>query len=83
VTPDNTTKELMTPSDKVILMYRDKLKEWDGLGWRIDFDRLQRESKKVAYAIPGPARREHKGWVLDPVPVVQANSEQAELTAVG
>jgi phenylpropionate dioxygenase-like ring-hydroxylating dioxygenase large terminal subunit len=83
VTPDNTTKELMTPSDKVILMYRDKLKEWDGLGWRIDFDRLQRESKKVAYAIPGPARREQKGWVLDPVPVVRAESEQAELTAVG
>ena len=73
----------MTPSDKVILMYRDKLKEWDDLGWQIDFDRLERESKKVAYAIPGPARREQKGWVLDPVPLVSAGSEQAGLKAVG
>ena len=83
VTPDTATKELMTPSDKVILMYRDKLKEWDDLGWQIDFDRLERESKKVAYAIPGPARREQKGWVLDPVPLVSAGSEQAGLKAVG
>jgi phenylpropionate dioxygenase-like ring-hydroxylating dioxygenase large terminal subunit len=83
VTPDSSTKELMTPSDKVILMYRDKLKEWDGRGWQIDFDRLERESKKIAYAIPGPARREQKGWVLDPVPTVDTGSEQADLKAVG
>ena len=29
VTPDTNTKELMTPADKVILMYREKLKEWE------------------------------------------------------
>jgi hypothetical protein len=83
ITPDASTKELMTPSDKVILMYRDKLVEWDALGWQIDFDRLERESKKIAYAIPGPARREQKGWVLDPVPVVDPETAKAELTAVG
>jgi phenylpropionate dioxygenase-like ring-hydroxylating dioxygenase large terminal subunit len=83
VTPDTSTKELMTPSDKVILMYRDKLKDWDERGWQIDFDRLERESKKIAYAIPGPARREQKGWVLDPVPTVDTGSEQADLKAVG
>jgi hypothetical protein len=67
----------------VILMYRDKLKDWDDRGWQIDFDRLERESKKIAYAIPGPARREQKGWVLDPVPTVDTGSEQAGLKAVG
>jgi phenylpropionate dioxygenase-like ring-hydroxylating dioxygenase large terminal subunit len=69
LTPATNTKELMTPSDKVILMYRDKLAEWDARGWRVDFDTLERDHTKVAYAIPCPARREQKGWVLDPVPL--------------
>ena len=83
VTPATNTKELMTPSDKVILMYRDKLKDWDRRGWRIDFEALQRQGKKVAYAIPGPTRREHKGWVLDTVPLVPGDSDRDGLQAVG
>ena len=69
VTPETNTKEFMTPADKVIVMYRDKLKKWEARGWRIDFDTVTSNSRGVAYAIPGPARREQKGWVLDPVPV--------------
>jgi len=83
VTPSTNTKEIMTPSDKVILMYRDKLKDWDGRGWRIDFEALQREGKNVAYAIPGPTRREHKGWVLDAVPLVPGESARDGLQAAG
>lgn len=83
VTPTTNTKELMTPSDKVIVMYREKLDEWDAKGWQIDFEMLVRDSKKVAYAIPSPARREQKGWVLDSVPLVPAGVSKTGIEAVG
>jgi phenylpropionate dioxygenase-like ring-hydroxylating dioxygenase large terminal subunit len=79
VTPETSTKEFMTPSDKVIVMYREKLTEWDERGWQIDFEELERTSKKVAYAIPGPDRRQHKGWVLDTVPMRSAEAHATEL----
>ena len=71
----------MTPSDKCIVMYRDRLKEWDAKGWRIDMDEVNRNRGKVAYAIPSPARRETKGWVLDSIPVVDASQVSARLKA--
>ena len=83
VTPDTNTKEFMTPSDQVILTYRDKLTEWAERGWCIDFDTLQATSKKVAYAIPGPARREQKGWILDSVPLMDAEAQREEIKAAG
>ncbi len=83
VTPTTNTKELMTPSDKVIVMYREKLDEWDAKGWQIDFEMLVRDSKKVAYAIPSPARREQKSWVLDSVPLVPAGVSKTGIEAVG
>lgn len=70
LTPDTNTKEFMVPSDKCILMYREWLRDWDAKGWRIDSDEARRNEKKVAYAIPSPQRREVKGWVLDPVPLI-------------
>jgi phenylpropionate dioxygenase-like ring-hydroxylating dioxygenase large terminal subunit len=70
VTPPTNTKEYMMPADKVILMYREKLKEWDALGWRLDTDAINAGAERVAYAIPSPARREQKGWVLDTVPLL-------------
>jgi phenylpropionate dioxygenase-like ring-hydroxylating dioxygenase large terminal subunit len=71
-TPPTRTKELMTPSDKVIGMYRDGLNEYEKLGWRIDTHRLNQERAKgnVVFAIPSPGRRESKAWVLDPTPLV-------------
>ena len=62
----------MTPSDKVIGMYRDGLNEYEKLGWRIDTHRLNQERAKgnVVFAIPSPGRRESKAWVLDPTPLV-------------
>ena len=72
LTPNSRTKELLMPADKVIGLYRDKLDEWDRNGWRIDSDKLNRIRAKgdTAFAIPCPARRETKGWVLDPVPLI-------------
>jgi hypothetical protein len=67
----------MVPADEPILRYRRKLKEWEQRGWRIDMAELNRTRQRVAYAIPSPERRNHKGWVLDAVPLVSP-SEKAE-----
>lgn len=72
LTPDTNTREFMVNSDKCILYYRESQKEWERRGWRIDMDEVNRNRGKLAYAIPSPARREQKGWVLDPVPLVGA-----------
>ena len=76
VTPETNTKEFMTPADQVIVMYRDKLSDWEARGWRIDFEKIQADSRKVAYAIPGPARREQKSWVIDSAPVIDASQSR-------
>jgi hypothetical protein len=81
LTPPTNTKEFMTPSDKCIVMYRDRLKEWDAKGWRIDMDEIRRNANKVAYAIPSPARREQKGWVVDAVPMIDARQAATKLKA--
>jgi phenylpropionate dioxygenase-like ring-hydroxylating dioxygenase large terminal subunit len=83
LTPPTSTKEFMLPADKVILMYREMLKEWDAKGWRIDTDAVERNSGKVAYAVPSPARRKRKGWVLDPIPVIAGEAPEAQLKAAG
>jgi phenylpropionate dioxygenase-like ring-hydroxylating dioxygenase large terminal subunit len=70
LTPSTNTKEFMVPADEPILRYRRKLKEWEQRGWRIDMAELNRTRGRVAYAVPGPERRHHKGWVIDPVPLV-------------
>jgi predicted pyridoxine 5'-phosphate oxidase superfamily flavin-nucleotide-binding protein len=74
VTPPTNTKEFMVPADKTILMYREKLAEWDSNGWRIDSGTVNCNRKKIAYAIPSPARRRHKGWVIDPIPLIPATA---------
>ena len=68
-TPDSTAKELLTPVDKPIYAYRDFLKKWDDKGWRIDWKELQAKRGDVAFAIPSPARRTEKNWILDTVPL--------------
>ena len=71
-TPPTNTKEFMLPADEPILRYRQKLKEWEERGWRIDMEELNRTRQRVAYAIPGPERRHLKGWVLDSVPLLNS-----------
>jgi predicted pyridoxine 5'-phosphate oxidase superfamily flavin-nucleotide-binding protein len=65
-------------------MYREALKEWDANGWRIDTDTVARNRRKVAYAVPGPARRQQKGWVLDSIPLLGAeDAAKPKLKATG
>ncbi|GMW06420.1 MAG: aromatic ring-hydroxylating dioxygenase subunit alpha [Gammaproteobacteria bacterium] len=78
LTPRTRTKEFFTPADTAIAKYRDKLQAWEDRGWRIDTDTVRRNSRRVAYAIPSPARRTQTGWVLDPVPLVAARAAARE-----
>lgn len=78
VTPQRNNREFMVPSDRCILLYRESQKEWASRGWRIDVEEIARTRNKVAYAIPSPARREHKGWVLDPIPLVAPDAADGE-----
>jgi nitrite reductase/ring-hydroxylating ferredoxin subunit len=68
--PTDTLHELMVPDDAIMVRYRERLREWERRGWRIDTDEAGRLRKRVAFAIPGPGRRQGGGWVLDPVPLV-------------
>jgi phenylpropionate dioxygenase-like ring-hydroxylating dioxygenase large terminal subunit len=81
LTPLKRTKELFTPADASIGKYRDKLKAWENRGWRIDMDEVNRNIRKVAYAIPSPDRRKHKGWILDAVPLMPAREQAVEMPA--
>jgi hypothetical protein len=73
-TPGSTTKEVLVPSDNAIVAYRQHLDEWEARGWRIDMETLRAKRGDVAYAIPCPARRTEKNWVLDPVPLLPAKA---------
>ncbi len=69
LTPRTNVHEIFVEHDKAIAHYRELIKKWEDRGWRIDSDQINRTLGKVAYAIPSPARRETKGWVLDPIPL--------------
>ena len=77
ITPRVNTKELFTPSDYPIGRYRERLKEWEARGWRIDCDKVREQERDTAFAIPSPARREQKGWVIDPIPLMPAMPARA------
>jgi phenylpropionate dioxygenase-like ring-hydroxylating dioxygenase large terminal subunit len=70
LTPDSNTKEVLVPSDRAVVVYREWLKKFDAKGWRIDFDQLKARKGKAAFAIPSPARRTSGNWVLETVPLV-------------
>jgi len=70
VTPRTNVHEIFVEHDRAVARYRERVREWEGCGWRIDADEVTRTGGKVAYAIPSPARRKVKGWVLDPIPLL-------------
>lgn len=72
LTPSSAAGELLMPADRIIAQYREKLREFHGRGWRIDTETLKQAHARgdIIYAIPSPARRESKAWVLEPVPLV-------------
>ena len=73
---------MLTPADKPIFRYRDFLQNWDDRGWRIDWSELQDKRGDVAFAIPCPARRTEKNWVLDEVPLVPAEKKKPALKGI-
>jgi len=81
LTPATNTREFMLPADKPILLYREKLKEWEALGWRMDIDSIAATQGKTAYAIPSPQRRSQKGWVIDPIPLIKPISKVTKRAA--
>ncbi len=83
-TPPSRARELLMPADKVIYLYRDSLDEWTRRGWRIDTGALRQAADRgdVMYAIPSPARRDTKGWVLESVPLVPASPVETGSTPV-
>jgi len=79
-TPLSPTKEVLMPADKAIAAYRDWLKKFDDMGWRINWREFSaRHGVDKAYAIPSPARRTSGNWVLDPVPLIKDRAEREKL----
>ena len=63
--------EFIVPADDILMLYRQRLKEYEERGWRMDLDELQRNKGRVAYAIPSPRRGEESGgWAITPVPLL-------------
>lgn len=72
VPPVTNVRENLMPSDRQMARYRERLKEWEARGWRIDVETVRRTRDNAAYAIPSPARRESRHWTLEPVPLIPA-----------
>ncbi len=76
-TPETSTKEVLVVGDECIGQYRKHLGEWESRGWRLDMRALRANAGDVACAIPSPARRREKNWVLDPAPLLPAGAGAA------
>ncbi len=75
LSPRDTSHEFLLEDDAIMLRYRERLAEWRARGWQIDLERLRATARTCAYAIPGPERRTAKGWVLAPVPLLEAGGQ--------
>jgi len=77
LTPISNTKEVLMPSDKAVVSYREWLNKFDEAGWRVDIDELNRRNgKDTAFAIPSPGRRESKNWVIEAIPLVRSRADR-------
>lgn len=70
--PRDTSSELLLPEDEIMVSYRRYLDQWQENGWHIDLDAHKSRSDHKVFAIPSPGRREHRNWVIDPVPLITA-----------
>ena len=71
ITPPTLTKEIFVPADLIIGEYRSSLDEFTKKGFKIDTQKVKETQHQTAYAIPSPARKKEKSWVLDPVPLIK------------
>jgi phenylpropionate dioxygenase-like ring-hydroxylating dioxygenase large terminal subunit len=68
--------EFIIPADDILMVYRQRLGEWQAKGWRMDIDAMARNKNRVVYAIPSPARRKHlQDWAVTPVPITSSQKE--------
>ncbi len=78
-TPISNAKEVLTPSDKAIVGYRDWLAKFDEKGWRIDWEDFQRRNGgNTAFAIPSPGRRSSGNWVVESVPLLPSRQARKQ-----
>jgi hypothetical protein len=75
-TPETRTREILTPGDTAVVLYRDHLEDWAARGWRLDTKALKQKHGDVAYAIPCPERRNSGNWVLEAVPLKPAAAKR-------
>ena len=80
--PRTNINENLMPADSHMAHYRERLKEWEAMGWRIDQDEVDRNKLKVAYAIPSPTRRTSKNWTLNPVPLIRAKTGASKIANI-
>ncbi|MCP4002128.1 MAG: aromatic ring-hydroxylating dioxygenase subunit alpha [Gammaproteobacteria bacterium] len=72
LTPISNTKEVLMPADKAVIAYRKWLNKFDEAGWRINLKEFRRiHGKDKAFAIPCPARKNSKNWVIEAIPLVK------------
>jgi phenylpropionate dioxygenase-like ring-hydroxylating dioxygenase large terminal subunit len=81
VFPDSNTREVLVPADRQIGLYRQYLKRWEAMGWRIDSRQVDMDRGRIAYAIPSPARRGPGSWALPTVPMISPAAEEREAGA--
>jgi hypothetical protein len=65
---------VLVPGDTAIAHYRDWLRKWDALGWRIDIKTLNERLGDYAITIPCPGRRTSDNWVQETVPLLQSST---------
>jgi phenylpropionate dioxygenase-like ring-hydroxylating dioxygenase large terminal subunit len=69
----DTIGEFIIPADDVLMRYRDRLKDYEARGWRLDLAEMAKHEHRMVYAIPSPARREHPDdWAVTEAPRTQA-----------
>ena len=81
LTPRNNVHEFLVPADKAIGRYREYCQEWEDRGWRIDVKKMREDEDRIAYAIPSPARRQAKGWVVPKVPLFSGKQSAVKAVA--
>lgn len=69
-------REILMPADGPVARYRRFLATWRQRGWCLDMQRIRaaRVGRKRVFAIPGPARRTEKNWVIEEAPLMTAES---------
>lgn len=70
IATDEEDGEFIVPADDIIMDYRRARRDWQQRGWRMDLQTMRENHGRIAYAIPGPARRKRKdNWAITPVPL--------------